>query len=40
MGLEIPVSVNVSAGQLQEAAFVNKLLNSLAKHPSIPVVVN
>ncbi|WP_417228440.1 EAL domain-containing protein [Amphritea sp.] len=36
LGLEIPVSVNVSAAQLQEETFVNKLSNSLAKHPSIP----
>jgi diguanylate cyclase (GGDEF)-like protein/PAS domain S-box-containing protein len=34
-GLEIPVSVNVSAHQLQQADFVERLGQLLARHPSV-----
>ncbi|BCB26524.1 hypothetical protein SKTS_14100 [Sulfurimicrobium lacus] len=34
-GLDLPVSVNVSARQLQEANFVERLRELLAQHPSV-----
>ena len=34
-GLAIPISVNVSAGQLQQAGFVSRLSHILSRHPSI-----
>ena len=34
-GLDIPVSVNVAAHQLQQKSFVDKLIQSLANHPNI-----
>jgi EAL domain-containing protein (putative c-di-GMP-specific phosphodiesterase class I) len=34
-GLDIPVSVNVDALQLQEPSFVDKLKGALARHPDI-----
>lgn len=36
-GLVMPVSVNVSALQLQDKAFVAKLTTALAAHPELPV---
>lgn len=35
LGLDVPVSVNVGARQLQEADFVERLQGILAKHPQI-----
>jgi len=35
VGLEIPVSANVGARQLQQADFVERLRNLLAAHPSV-----
>lgn len=35
MGLDIPVSVNVGAQQLQQQDFVSRLLALLAKHPDV-----
>jgi diguanylate cyclase (GGDEF)-like protein/PAS domain S-box-containing protein len=35
-GLEIPVSVNIAAQQLQKVGFVERLSALLAAHPSIP----
>jgi len=35
IGLDIPVSVNVGARQLQQSDFVDRLRQSLAAHPSI-----
>ncbi len=35
LGLDIPVSVNISAQQLQEADFVTRLNELLAAHPSV-----
>ncbi len=35
-GLEIPVSVNIGARQLQQEDFVKKLAESLSSHPNIP----
>jgi EAL domain-containing protein (putative c-di-GMP-specific phosphodiesterase class I) len=34
-GLEIPVSVNVGALQLQQNGFIDKLMAILARHPSV-----
>ena len=34
-GLKLPVSVNISAHQLQQPAFVNRLRSLIAAHPSI-----
>jgi diguanylate cyclase (GGDEF)-like protein/PAS domain S-box-containing protein len=34
-GLELPVSVNISASQLQQADFVKHLQASLARHPNV-----
>jgi diguanylate cyclase (GGDEF)-like protein len=35
MGLQIPISVNVSAYQLQQLSFTRCLINMLAVHPSV-----
>ena len=35
-GLEIPVSVNVGARQLQQGDFVDRLRQLLAEHPAVP----
>ena len=36
MGLDLPVSVNVSAEQLQHGEFVRRLQALLASHPELP----
>ncbi len=35
-GLELPVSVNIAACQLQQTGFVDRLRGLLAAHPSVP----
>ncbi len=36
LGLDLPVSVNIGAHQLQQPTFVEKLKASLARHPLVP----
>jgi len=36
MGLNIPVSVNVGAQQLQQSNFAQRLATQLSRHPSVP----
>ena len=36
MGIELPISVNISAYQLQQDDFVNRLVTLLEAHPKVP----